>query len=555
MNERRTSRLVARPRRHVVCRQVLLCTVIAAALASWIGTVAANPVDASGPTSSIDAASGSDAQFDRSLLSGAGQNTDDLARFEHGNPVLAGNYNVDIYLNDSWIGRSDVRFATAVPKSSAMPCLDRKLLDQLGLHPDKLSAETLAKLQDPVACLSIGDLIPGATMIFDMADLRLDTSVPQAYLKQMPRGYVSPEYWDAGVPAALLNYNFNSYRVSSQGESQTSSYLSLNAGFNLGPWYFRQDSNVDWQSATATTPARNQWQDVDTYVQRDLPSLRARLTLGDSYTDGQVFDSYGLRGIQIATDDRMLPQSLQGYAPVVHGMAATNAMVTVRQNGILIYQTTVAPGPFEIKDLYPTGYGGSLVVTVTEADGRVSTFSVPYASVVQLLRPGITRFDIAIGQLRDLSIEHEPAVAQAAVQHGFTNLLTGYAGVVGSQGYAAALIGSALNTRYGALAFDVTQARAQIPGYSTQSGQSIRLSYSKIFPDTDTSLSVAAYRYSTSGYLSLTDAAQARDDVRRGVNPFDYVAPVAQTTVDGEPTSSLLTPAEQAALYLSLIHI
>jgi outer membrane usher protein len=180
--------------------------------------------------------------------------------------------------------------------------------------------------------------------------------------------------------------------------------------------------------------------------------------LATLYTDGQVFNSYGLRGIQLATDDRMLPQSLQGYAPVVRGVAQTNAKVTVRQNGVLIYQTTVAPGPFEIKDLYPTGYGGSLDVTVTEADGRVSNFSVPYASVVQLLRPGITRFDIAIGQLRNLSIGHEPAVVQAAVQHGFSNLLTGYAGIVGSQGYAAALVGTALDTRYGALAFDVTQA-------------------------------------------------------------------------------------------------
>ena len=541
MNQIHAARQAAHPRRHAACRQLLLCVGIAVALSSWSAKVTA--AGAAAP-----AASGADASFDRNLLSGAGINTTDLSRFEHGNPVLPGTYNVDIYFNTAWVGRSDVRFATASSNTSATPCVDRKLLDQLNLHPDKLSAELVAELKDPGACVDVGSLIPGATTTLDLADLRLDISVPQAYLKQMPRGYVSPEYWDAGVPAALLNYNFNSFRVRSQGQSLTTSYLGLNAGFNIGSWYFRQESNVDSQSATAGTPARTQWQDLQTYVQRDLPSLRAQLTLGDSYTDGQVFNSYGLRGIQLATDDRMLPQSLQGYAPVVRGVAQSNAKVTVRQNGALIYQTTVAPGPFEIKDLYPTGYGGSLDVTVTEADGRVSTFSVPYASVVQLLRPGITRFDIAIGQLRDLSIRHEPAVVQAAVQHGFSNLLTGYAGMVGSQGYAAVLLGTALNTRYGAVAFDVTQARAQIPGYSTQSGQSMRVSYSKIFPDTQTSISVAAYRYSTSGYFNLTDAAQARDEVRRGINPFNYIAPTIQTTVDGEPVSSLLTPAEQATL-------
>jgi outer membrane usher protein len=556
VNKRHTTRSAARPHPLVACRQVLLCAGIAAVLAGWVDTAVASPfaaVDASaaaapGADASGADASGADAEFDRSLLSGAGQNTTDLARFEHGNPMMPGNYNADIYLNNAWVGRSDVRFAAAGAKASATPCVDRKLLDQLGLHPDNVPAETLAQLQDPAACVSIDSLIPGATMTFDMTNLRLDTTVPQAYLKQLPRGYVSSQYWDSGVSAALLNYNFNGYHTSSQGQDQTTAFLGLNAGFNVGQWYFRQDSNVNWQSGTAGAPAHTQWQDINTYVQRDLPTLRALLTVGDSYTDGQVFDSYALRGIQLATDDRMLPQSLQGYAPIVRGVAQTNAMVTVRQNGVLIYQTTVAPGPFALKDLYPTGYGGSLDVTVTEADGRVSTFSVPYASVVQLLRPGITRFDIAVGQLRNLSIGHEPTVAQATLQHGFNNLLTGYAGIVASQGYDAALLGTALNTRYGAFALDLTQARAQIPGYSTQSGQSMRLSYSKIFPDTNTSLTVAAYRYSTSGYFGLTDAAQARSDTRNGINPFNYVAPVPQTSIDGEPASSLLTPVQQASL-------
>lgn len=547
----------SRPATHQPCirwpvagARILLCAVIAAALAGWAGgsnASAANGADASaGPAGA--SASGGYADFDRSLLSGAGQNTTDLSRFEHGNPVLPGSYNTDIYLNNIWVGRSDVRFAATAADTSATPCMNRKLLDRLGLRPVKLSNETTARLLDPTSCVSIGSLIPGATMLFDMSQLRLDTSVPQAFLGQMPRGYVSPEYWDAGVPAALLNYNFNSYHSNNQGSSQTTSYLGLNAGFNIGPWHLRQDSTVNWQSATAGSPARHRWQNIDSYVQRDLPSLRAQLTVGDSYTDGQVFDSFGLRGVQLATDDRMLPDSLRGYAPVVRGTAYTNAMVTVRQNGVQIYQATVAPGPFTINDLYPTGYGGNLDVTVTEADGRVRTFAVPYASVAQLLRPGTTRFGIAAGQLRNASMAHKPDVAQATIQHGFNNLLTGYAGIEASRGYAAVLLGSAINTRYGAFAADITHARAQIPGFATQSGQSMRLSYSKILPETDTSLTVAAYRYSTRGYLSLADAALARDYARRGLNAFtDYVPPTT-TSIDGIPAQTILTPAQQAAL-------
>lgn len=544
-----------RSRRHVACRRVMLCVGIAAALTGWIGAATAAPAIGADVAAAAPGASGSDANtsggyadFDRSLLSGAGQNTVDLSRFEHGNPVLPGIYNADVYLNGGWVGRADVRFAAASTKASATPCVDRRLLDQLGLRPAKLSAELQAQLTDPTACVNIGNLIPDATMVFDMGNLRLDTSVPQAYLGRMPRGYVSPEYWDAGVPAALLNYNFNSYHTSSLGRSQTSAYLGLNAGLNLGPWHLRHDSTLSWQSATAGVSARKHWQNIATYVQRDLPTLHSQLTLGDSYTDGAVFDSFGLRGVQLATDDRMLPDSLRGYAPVVRGVAESNAKVTVRQNGVLIYQTTVAPGPFTINDLYPTGYGGNLDVTVTEADGRERTFAVPYASVAQLLRPGTTRFDLAAGQLRNLSLVHKPNVVQATVQHGFNNLLTGYAGAVGSPGYAAVLVGSAINTRYGALAFDVTEARTQIPGLATHTGQSMRLSYSKILPDTNTSLSVAAYRYSTSGYLSLTDAALARDYARRGLDAFNTALPANVPMIDGVPVRSLLTPAQQAAL-------
>lgn len=528
-------------RAHVASRQVRLCTAITASLVFWANfATAAAPAAASGAEASAGFAS-----FDRSLLAGAGDNTTDLSRFERANLVLPGVYNIDVYLNGAWTGRSNVRFASPSGEVNAVPCVDQKLLDQLRVEPVKLSSAT--PLNDPRGCVNIGTLIPDASMTFDMTNLQLDTSVPQAYLAQKPRGYVSPEYWDQGVSAALLNYNLNSYRSSSQGQSQTSTYLGLNAGVNLGLWHFRQNSTVNWQSATYGGGAQRKWQNIAAYVQRDLPSLRSQLTIGDSYTDGAVFDSYALRGVQLSTDDRMLPDSLRGYAPVIRGVADTNAKVTVRQNGVQIYQATVAPGPFTINDLYPTGYGGNLDVTVTEADGRVRTFSVPYASVAQLLRPGTTRFDIAAGSLRNSSLSHQPAVIQATAQHGFSNLFTGYAGLAGSRGYASALLGGAINTRYGAVALDVTQARARIAGQTAQSGRSMRVTYSKIIPSTETSLSVAAYRYSTSGYLSLSDAATARDYAQRGLNAFVYV-PAAVPMIDGVPLQSALTHSQLAVL-------
>lgn len=533
---------------HVV-RRLRLSALIGLALCTWGSVAIAGAAAASGPNADAGGAAldAIDASFDRSMLSGAGQNTTDLSRFERGNFIPAGTYSVDVYLNDVPAGRTDVRFVAPSVDASATPCVTQSLLDTLRLHPDDLSEQVIADLANPGGCVDIASVIPGATAVFDMGELRLDIGVPQAYLGLTARGYVDPKYWDAGVNAGLLNYNFNSYRTRSGGVSQTSSYLGMNAGLNLGQWRVRHNSSFSWQSGVAGRPSTHRWQNIATYAQRDITSMKAQLTVGDSWTNGEVFDSFGLRGVQLATDDRMQPQSLRGYAPTVRGVADSNAKVVVSQNGMLIYQTTVSPGPFVIDDLYATGYGGDLDVSVTEANGRVHTFSVPYASVPQLLRPGVTRFSAAAGQLRDQFIDDKPGVAQLTVQHGFTNLLTGYAGVAGSQGYGSLLLGSALNTRYGAFAMDVTTARTRIPGLDTYSGQSVRLSYSKIMAATGTSLTVAAYRYSTSGFLGLADAARARDYASRGLPVFasGITQPIL---INGVPVSDLLTPAQQAAL-------
>ena len=498
------------------------------------------------PAHAAAAASGL-AEFDRSMLAGGDSNAADLARFAHGNLVLPGIYNVDVSVNQNWIGRLDVRFAAPAPDASAVPCVDQRLLDRMGLVPAKFATDAMPQLKTPSACVQLEQLIPGAKLAYDQSDLKLDASIPQAYMGQMPRGYVDPASWDAGVPAFLLNYNLNTYHTNNAGQSQTSTYLGLNAGLNLGQWHFRQDSTVSWQSGTANQPGQRHWQNINAYVRRDLPKLRSTLTIGDSYTDGAVFDSFSLRGVQLGTDDRMLPQSLRGYAPMVRGVADSNAKVSVTQNGVQIYQTTVAPGPFVIRDLYPAGYGGDLVVTVTEADGRTHSFTLPYASVAQSLRPGITRFDVAAGRVRDNGLKDKPGVVQATVQHGFNNLVTGYAGLQGSEGYAAALVGAAFNTRLGALALDITQAHAAIPGYGTHNGESLRVTYSKIIPETDTTLTVAAYRYSTSGFMSLQNAEYARDYARRGLNALQYL-PSSIPLINGVPDLSLLTPAQRAAL-------
>ncbi|MFS8252222.1 fimbria/pilus outer membrane usher protein, partial [Staphylococcus hominis] len=109
---------------------------------------------------------------------------------------------------------------------------------------------------------------------------------------------------------------------------------------------------------------RNKWDTVYTYLSRNINAIKSQLILGDSTSPSNIFDSVPFRGVQLATDDDMNPESLRGYAPVVRGIARSNAQITIRQNGYTIYQTDVAAGPFEINDLYPTGGSGDLHVTI-----------------------------------------------------------------------------------------------------------------------------------------------------------------------------------------------
>ncbi|RQZ20890.1 fimbrial biogenesis outer membrane usher protein [Burkholderia sp. Bp9031] len=434
----------------------------------------------------------------------------DVSRFARRNVTAAGVYTADVHVGPDWIGRYDVRFVAAPDSGDARPCFDRTLLERVGVDFGKLAPDVVARLDGNDACLRIEEVVPGASAAFDFTRQTLRLSIPQASLARKARGYVSPDQWTSGETVGLLGYNFNLYTSKASGHTaQTQGYLGLNGGVNIGNWRFRHEGSYSWSSR-----GESRYQGLATYLQRDLPSLSSQLVIGESYTSGELFDSTPFRGVRLSTDDRMLPDSLRGYAPVVRGIANSNAKVTVRQNDVTIYETTVAPGNFEIDDLYPTGYGGDLQVSVEEADGSVHTFSVPYAAVPMSLRPGIGRYSFVAGTLRNPRGSSQPLFTQATYQRGLTNLLTGYGGVTLAGGYASAMLGGAFNTSFGAFGADVTHALTAIPGAKRYSGSSVRVSYAKSVDATGTDIALAAYRYSTDGYFGLDDAMQARDAAR-----------------------------------------
>lgn len=451
-------------------------------------------------------------EFDSRFLFGGAM---DISRFSQGNVVLPGLYVADVKVNGERVGKLDVLFKAVGGAGHTEPCFSPRELDQLGVDmarvqaavkADPANAITAGAGADISECQPLRVAVPGAFADMNVGDLLLEISVPQAYLHSRARGWVDPSRWDEGITAGMLDYSLNGYtsRPNGMGSSFSNAYLGLTSGLNVGAWRLRQRSTKSWSNR-----GNSSWNSLETYAQRDIAPWRSQIVLGDSQTSGELFDTSNLRGVRLSSDDRMLPDSLRSYAPVVRGIADTNAVVTVRQGGRVLYEQNVPAGPFELADLPAAGYGGDLEVTVQEADGRQNTFSVPFSTVPLLLREGLHRYSVGMGKYRNAENDNEPWMLEATYQYGITDGVTAYAGTQASEGYASVMLGSAVNTPVGAFSLDVTGARTRVNGTNNE-GVSTRINYANILSSTGTRFSLAGYRYSTSNYYSLRDAVYAR---------------------------------------------
>ncbi|KUQ59305.1 fimbria/pilus outer membrane usher protein [Enterobacter bugandensis] len=442
-------------------------------------------------------------------LDNPGAGKADLAAFESGSQA-PGKYHVDVVLDEQQVDTLDLQF-NAVKQGEdgderLQPCLSVEQLKSWGVK-----TELFPDLNKGGECVNLA-AIPQASADFEFGAQRLVLTIPQAAVAMQARGYVPPEQWDNGITALMLNYSLsgaNSWARQGSGTDSSSQYANLRPGLNIGPWRFRNYST--W---SRDNDGKDKWDTVYTYAQRAVVPLKAQFTAGDSSAPADVFDSMPFRGVQLASDDDMLPDSLKGYAPVVRGIARTNARVVVRQNGYQIYQSYVAPGAFEITDMYPTGGAGDLDVTVKEADGSEQHFTVPFASLPVLQREGRLKFSATGGQYRsyDGSVDKTPFGQMTGI-YGLPYGFTIYGGFQESSKYQSIAAGVGKNMGdLGAVSTDVTQAWSTPYKQAKESGQSWRIRYSKNFAETGTNFAIAGYRYSTAGYYGMQEVLDSYGD-------------------------------------------
>lgn len=426
--------------------------------------------------------------------------------------LIPGTYLMDVYVNNKRVDKDYIKLELRAKDDNLSPCENSLKYSQWGIITNK-NSDNLAS-NNTENCYDITRFIPQSTTKIDAEKMRVVISVPQLYINRDLHDKIPSRLWNEGINAGYVNYQFSG-QANSSGDDDTTQMgsLGLQAGVNIGSWHFRNESNYSITNQKRATFSSNR-----TFLQHDIKSLRSQLYIGDVYSDGLLFDSLRIRGFSLKTDDSMLPDNLRGYAPVIRGIANSNAVVEIRQNGFLLYTMNVPPGPFIIDDLNPSGSNGELIITVIESNGERRVTTQAFSSLPLMIRKDQAKFSLEGGKLKRYGTsKKEFNIVNTSVLYGLFDNYSIAGGTQFTEGFNAINLGVGANTEYGAFSVDLTRSKS-VSTHQDDVGKSLRFLYSKTLGITMTNFTLAAYRYSTSGYRTLTDHVGSYEKSDKSIN-------------------------------------
>lgn len=428
----------------------------------------------------------------------------DLQRFNQQTSQPPGDYPVSWQVNGVTLDARKIITFRQNDRGQLTPCLKPEDLLQAGVNPAVLSQASGATSR---SCPELATLLPGSTVNFDFAHQRLAMTLPQALMTRQARDNVPSALWDEGISAFQSNYRYSgASQRTREGNTERDNYLMLKSGVNAGAWRLRASNSL-----TANSDDKPHWTTSGAWLERDLTRWRSELTLGDTFTSGDVFDAVQFQGIALASSDAMLPDSQKGFAPTIRGIARTNAQVTVQQNGYVLYQTYVTPGAFVIDDLYPTASSGNLEVAVKESDGEIRRFTQPYASVTSMQREGSLKYNLVAGRYHSDDASQRPLMMQLSLMRGFAHNLTLFGGLQSAAQYHNLSFGAGQGLGdAGALSLQLLNACDQHQ-QDPIDGRAWQLQYSKGFDRLGTQFTFTGWRYSHQRYATLSEAYSSPD--------------------------------------------
>ena len=241
----------------------------------------------------------------------------DLSKFQNSTHQLPGIYRVEIVANNQYIETKDINFienSNHSDPTGLFPCLNLSMLESMGVNVGQYEELELVKNQQ---CIDFTSIIKDSTSQFIFDKQKLQLTFPQVSLKNQIRGYISPDQWENGIVGLYTNYYLSGYRNSVTNND--SLFLSFTSGFNWGAWQLRNSTNFSYNADENNSTAK--WTHLKTYVQKSIVPIKSQIIIGDGSTNNDMFDAFNYRGINLASSEAMYPDSQQGYAPNVRGVA------------------------------------------------------------------------------------------------------------------------------------------------------------------------------------------------------------------------------------------
>lgn len=432
------------------------------------------------------------AEFNTSLLVGSAINSD----WSNSNKVAPGIYNFDLYINNSWIGKFD--FLVGTDNLIQVRKQDIPLLPVTGID---LSND------DHLEWVQVSSLLHGGNIHFDTSRLRIELSIPQAFILKKDAQWVAPEKWDEGINGLYTGYNVSySHGWQKNPRQQFDNiFMTLRSGINLKTWHLIDNSIYSKNNYQK----EGRWTSNERYLEKAIPAIKSSLRVGNSFTNSDVFDNIRFEGVSLTQEQKMYPDSYITYMPVIRGVAKGNATVRVYQNGNIVYQLNVPPGPFQISDMMPTGSRSDLNVIIEESDGSSQSFTVLYSTDAQMLRSGTSQWAFNIGKVNLQNMSYRPEFLQGNFSYGLNNYLTFLSGITFSSDYRSFLLGGAVAIpALGSVSLTRDSAyidsQIDINSFEPVSGNKYKISWSKYFPS-GTNISVSNSISDNNNYISFYD--------------------------------------------------
>ncbi|ALK30177.1 fimbria/pilus outer membrane usher protein [Burkholderia plantarii] len=435
----------------------------------------------------------------------------DLNYFAKENSVLPGRHPTLVTFNREQTGLHTIRFvarrANDVKGEQVVPCVTRAMLDRWDVDTAHLPASG-------DACLDIESLVPGSTVRYVARTQSLFVTVPQTAMIRRAAGAVDPRLWNYGETAAVANYDVSASHDAVNGD--TGATLNLDTAVNLGRWLFRN------RNYASLDRGRTTWQPAEFSLSTPLARFGGALTAGDTSSTSDLFDNFRFRGVTLQSDEGMVPDSLQGYAPVIRGVATSESRITIRQNGGVVYDRYVPPGPYSIDDLGSASAGADLDVTITDAAGKVTRYRQPYNTLPIMLRRGRTRYHIAGGAYDGYGGRRHDPFVWAEVEHGMRHSLTLFGGLIQASRYTARSIGAGVDLgRAGAVSADLVRTTAALTG--NLPSLAYRLRYANSITRLRFDVNASLRRYTNAAFLNFDDAMgdTLQTSIEHGVRSHD----------------------------------